>query len=289
MNAVNAKFHVLAGDEEKITSAFGARRDPVTGKRSTHNGVDLIGAGTTILCAADGVVQKTRNTYTGSTRDGSAGNFIIVQHKSYDGRDGYDTVYYHLAKDSLLVKKGDTVKAGQPIATMGKTGHATGVHLHFGIDIENKALGQTGWTDPVPYLRGEKTLPGMPTYTAASVQGNRGDKPTLRWGTTASAECRDLMLWLNRQHNARILADGIPGARTYAFAKKHTVKRDVDGYASEWVQRRLKTMGYYTGKVDGEPRGLTDKAIRAFQVAYGLTADGVIAGTDWYYLLAWEG
>ena len=63
----------------------------------------------------------------------------------------------------------------------------------------------------------------------------------------------------------------------------------MDGYASEWVQRRLRTMGYYTGRVDGEPRGLTDTAIRNFQTAYGLTADGVIAGTDWYYLLAWEG
>lgn len=280
---LNAKIHVLLGGEEQITSPFGKRKDPVTGKASTHNGVDLIGAGITILCAADGVVQATRNTYTGSTRDGSAGNFIIVQH------DGYDTVYYHLKKDSLRVKKGDTVKAGQRIAVMGCTGHATGVHLHFGIDIEDKKHGKTGWTDPVPYLRGEKTLPGMATYKLKTVQGNRGDKPVLRWGKSASAECRDLMLWLNRQHNARILADGIPGARTYAFAKKHKVKRDADGYASEWVQRRLKTMGYYSGVVDGEPRGLTDKAIRAFQEDYGLTADGVIADADWYYLLAWEG
>ena len=75
---LNAKIHVLLGGEEQITSPFGKRKDPVTGKASTHNGVDLIGAGMTILCAADGVVQATRNTYTGSTRDGSAGNFIIV-------------------------------------------------------------------------------------------------------------------------------------------------------------------------------------------------------------------
>ena len=283
MTALNAKFNVLMGGEEQITSPFGTRKDPITGRTSTHNGVDLIGATTAILCPVDGVVQKTRNSYSGSTRDGSAGNFIIVQHT------GFDTVYYHLAPNTLRVRAGDRITAGQVIATMGKTGHATGVHLHFGIDIEDKKLGKTGWTDPVPYLRGEKALPGMPTYRAANVQGNRGDKPALRWGKTASDECRDLMLWLNRQHNARILADGIPGARTYAFAKKHTVKRNVDGYASEWVQRRLRTMGYYTGRVDGEPRGLTDTAIRNFQTAYGLTADGVIAGADWYYLLVWEG
>ena len=288
MTALNAKLNVLMGGEEQITSPFGTRRDPITGKASTHNGVDLIGATTAILCPVDGVVQKTRNSYSGSTRNGSAGNFIIVQHKSYDGRDGYDTVYYHLAKDSLLVKKGDTVRAGQPIATMGKTGHATGVHLHFGIDIEDKKLGKTGWTDPVPYLRGEKALPGMPTYRAANVQGNRGDKPVLRWGKTASDECRDLMQWLNRQHNARILADGNPGARTYAFAKKHKVKRDVDGYVSEWVQRRLRTMGYYTGLVDGKPRRLTERAICTFERDFGLTEDGKVTDNDWYYLLAVE-
>ena len=55
---LNAKIHVLLGGEEQITSPFGKRKDPVTGKASTHNGVDLIGAGMTILCASDGVVQN---------------------------------------------------------------------------------------------------------------------------------------------------------------------------------------------------------------------------------------
>ena len=57
---------------------------------------------------------------------------------------------------------------------------------------------------------------------------------------------------------------------------------------SRWVQQRLCTLGYYHGRVDGEPRSLTDRAIRAFQRDYGLTQDGRIAGSDWYYLLAVE-
>ena len=276
MEKLNAKIHVLQGGDEQITSSFGRRRDPVTGRLSTHNGVDLIGTSKTILCAWDGVVQATRNTYTGSTRDGSAGNYIIVQH------DGYDTVYYHLAKDSILVKKGDKVKAGQAIATMGCTGHATGVHLHFGIDIEDKKYGATGWTDPVPYLRGEKEL--VPVQKR--LNGQRGNNPKAVWDSDYSADIKALQDLLNKLKNARILADGITGNRTYAFAKKYTVKNGVDGEISKWVQRRLKTMGYYTGLVDGEPRGLTEKAIKAMQKDYGLTQDGVISGADWYYLIA---
>lgn len=283
---LNCKIHVLQGGGEVVTSGFGPRRDPITGAASSHNGLDLIGGDGSgvILCAADGTVQRLRNSYSGSTRDGSAGNYIIVQH------DGYDTVYYHLKKDSLRVKAGQKVKAGQALAEMGCTGHATGVHLHFGIDIEKNSVGSVGWADPVPYLRGEKTMPGMPTCTSAlpTVQGNRGDKPVIRWGTAKTSECKALMDWLNQTYKAGILADGNPGNRTYQFAQKLKVKRDVDGYPSKWVQGRLKTMGFYTGLVDGEPRGLTDAAIRAFQAAYGLTPDGVVEDTDWYYLLAWE-
>ena len=182
MTALNAKLNVLSGGEEQITSPFGTRKDPITGRTSTHNGVDLIGATTAILCPVDGVVQKTRNSYSGSTRDGSAGNFIIVQHK------GYDTVYYHLAKDSLLVKKGDRITAGQVIATMGKTGHATGVHLHFGIDIEDKKLGKTGWTDPgknrCPVCR--PTAPPTCRATAATSPRCAGAK---RHPTSAATSC----------------------------------------------------------------------------------------------------
>ncbi|MBQ2780506.1 MAG: peptidoglycan-binding protein, partial [Clostridia bacterium] len=57
---------------------------------------------------------------------------------------------------------------------------------------------------------------------------------------------------------------------------------------ARWVQQRLKSLGYYNGLVDGEPRSLTEKAIVALERDYGLTADGCVADNDWYYLLAVE-
>lgn len=271
---LNAKTHVLQGKDELVTSYYGKRTDPVTGKVNvTHGGIDLIseGGNRTIIAFADGTVTATRNTYTGKTKDGSAGNYITITH-AY----GVKTMYKHLKKDTLLVKKGATVKAGQAIATMGDTGHATGVHLHFDVVINDNRV------DPLPYLRGEKEL------LAKTLFGNRGNNPDIKWGTKAHNDIKALQLWFNKKRKARILADGIGGNRTLKYAKKYTVKKYTDGDVSEWVQMRLKSMGYYTGLVDGEPRGLTEKAIKAFEKAYGLTVDGKVSGNDWYYLLAVE-
>ncbi|MBQ8752396.1 MAG: peptidoglycan-binding protein, partial [Clostridia bacterium] len=79
------------------------------------------------------------------------------------------------------------------------------------------------------------------------------------------------------------------GNKTLAAAKKYVVGYGSDGDVAEWVQQRLKSLGYYTGRVDGEPRSLTVKAIKALETDYGLTVDGVISKNDWYYLLAVEG
>jgi len=103
-----------------ITSGFGNRRDPFTGKRKFHCGID-IGAfvGTAVNASASGKV-----TFSGWKSP--YGNMVIVSH-----RGGYITVYAHNKK--LLVKKGDRVKQGQRIALSGKTGAVTGAHLHFEI------------------------------------------------------------------------------------------------------------------------------------------------------------
>ena len=265
------KKHVLEHGNEKITSPFGKRKDPVTGEDSFHRGVDLVnGRADRVLAYQDGVVQKTRNTYKGRTKDGSAGNFIIIQH------DGYDTVYYHLKQNSLLVKAGDKVVAGQPIATIGNTGHTTGRHLHFGIDDERGK----GWIDPVPLLCEEETKD--------NVFGNRGAYPTIKWGNKSEAFTKLFQQWLNDVKKSKILSDGIPGNRTYAFAKKYKVGYGNDNYAAKYVQNRLKQFNLYSGKCDGEPRSLTVNSIKKFESLYGLKVDGVISGTDWYYILAKE-
>lgn len=273
---LNGRIPVLLGGEEQITAYFGVRTDPVTGKvDSSHLGIDLIsGIGSrTVIAFADGTVTSLRNTYTGRTTDGSAGNYITLTHKS-----GVKTMYKHLKKDSLLVKKGDAVAAGQPIAVMGDTGHTTGVHLHFDVVLDGVRV------DPLPYLRGEKSLPG----TARRLNGNRGDKPVLRFGTTPDEDVRAFQRLMREKKRYAGPVDGIAGRYTLRAAQRYRVGYRIDGEVSRWVQRRLRTLNYYTGLVDGEPRRLTESAIRALERDYGLTENGVISGGDWYYLLATE-
>ena len=273
--ALCAACHVLAGGDEWVTSDYGARTDPVTGKTGAfHHGIDLISGGgeRTVMAFADGKVTATRNRYSGPTTDGSAGNYIRLDHGG-----GMFTLYKHLKQHSLRVAVGDTVKAGAPLATMGNTGHATGVHLHFDVEKDGVRV------DPTPYLLGKTAL-----HATKTLFGNSGDEPTLVWGDTPDPDVRELQALLRRLGDYGGPVDGLAGKYTLRGAKRHAVKKYADGEVAKWVQQRLKTLGYYSGLVDGEPRGLTEKAIAAFERDYALTADREIADNDWYYLLAVE-
>lgn len=124
----------LAG---RVSSAFGGRRDPVTGARRFHGGVDIAApAGSPI-----GAVAAGRVVFAG--RQGGYGNTVIVEHA-----DGRQSRYAHAAR--LLVKEGDAVDSGQTIATVGSTGRSTGPHLHLEV-TENgrrvdplRSLGERG-------------------------------------------------------------------------------------------------------------------------------------------------
>jgi murein DD-endopeptidase MepM/ murein hydrolase activator NlpD len=110
---------------------FGERR-----RHHTHAGVDIRGArGQDILAAKDGVVA-----FCGPTKTGY-GTMVVLDHG-----DGVQTLYAHAQK--VLVKSGDSVQRGQPIALLGRTGNATTDHCHFEIRLENRAV------DPMTYLLG---------------------------------------------------------------------------------------------------------------------------------------
>lgn len=101
-----------------ISSSFGVRKDPFTGRRKMHKGVDVAGkSGTGVLVTADGLV-----TFIG--KQNGYGQVVDVDH-GY----GISTRYGH--NKSILVKEGDIVKQGQVIATMGSTGRSTGPHVHY--------------------------------------------------------------------------------------------------------------------------------------------------------------
>lgn len=117
-----------------LSSKYGYRSDPFTGKRTWHAGVDLAGKeGSDIIAVAGGVVTYADERY-------GYGNLVEVDHG-----DGLVTRYAH-AK-TIKVKVGDLVQKGQVVALMGSTGRSTGPHVHFEV-IRN---GKT--ENPVKYIQ----------------------------------------------------------------------------------------------------------------------------------------
>jgi len=116
-----------------ITSDFGYRRHPITGKREFHKGYDIANRPyTSIIATADGTVSSVR-------RRGGYGKTIDIDH-GY----GFSTRYAHLAR--IYVKKWQKVKRGEKIAAMGSTGFVTGTHLHYEVRVLGRAV------DPINYL-----------------------------------------------------------------------------------------------------------------------------------------
>jgi murein DD-endopeptidase MepM/ murein hydrolase activator NlpD len=110
-----------------VTSAFGWRNDPFTGKRAFHRGLDIATHyGNPVVATADGVVIQT-------SYDKIGGKTIKISH-----RGGYTTVYCHLSK--FLVRPGQRVKRGQTIGLVGSTGKALGPHLHYEVRRNGKSL-----------------------------------------------------------------------------------------------------------------------------------------------------
>lgn len=136
-------FHLRANELEHtpnlwpihgtLTSGFGLRSDPFTGRPEFHEGLDISApVGTPIEAAASGVVVTAR-------RDGDYGNLVEIDHGH-----GITTRYGHTSR--ILVKVGQKVHKGQEIALVGDTGRSTGPHLHFEVRREGHPV------NPLAYL-----------------------------------------------------------------------------------------------------------------------------------------
>ncbi|MBL1278054.1 MAG: M23 family metallopeptidase [Ectothiorhodospiraceae bacterium] len=116
-----------------ISSYYGMRTDPFTGRREHHKGMDLAGKeGSDVIAVGSGVVTWAGDRY-------GYGKLVEVNHGN-----GYSTRYGHGAE--VLVSVGDTVKKGQVLALMGSTGRSTGPHVHFEVLYKGKAV------DPKKYI-----------------------------------------------------------------------------------------------------------------------------------------
>ena len=126
-------------DPHRLTSGFGSRRDPFRKRMGFHQGLDLAAPrGTPIYATAAGSVLR-------AGRDGAYGNLVELDHGN-----GVRTVYAHLHE--YHVRLGQRVRAGERIGRMGRTGRATGVHLHYEVLVDGKAV------DPRRFLRVGKML-----------------------------------------------------------------------------------------------------------------------------------
>lgn len=128
-------------DKLTVTSPFGHRIHPISGKASHHNGVDFAARSDPVFSVLDGRVKATGKHKT-------LGKYIRILH------GGVETIYGHLSR--ILISPGDTVTVGQPIGITGTTGRVTGEHLHFSVKFNGKFL------DPLKFLRRLKEQSNKP-------------------------------------------------------------------------------------------------------------------------------
>lgn len=118
----------------RITSRYGYRTNPISGKYGLHTGLDIAAdKGTAIVAAYNGVIKETGY-------GDKKGNFVLMEHP-----DGTQTLYCHCSE--LLVEEGTVIRAGEAIALVGSTGWSTGPHLHFEIHSDGYSV------DPLDYLK----------------------------------------------------------------------------------------------------------------------------------------
>ena len=116
-----------------LSSRFGRRMDPFTGRITRHRGIDYFArTGTPVTATAEGVITMAK-------KNGSMGLTIEVNHGN-----GFKTRYAHLAK--MHVRRGQRIKRGETIGTVGNTGRSTGPHLHYEVIFRKQHR------DPLHYI-----------------------------------------------------------------------------------------------------------------------------------------
>ncbi len=110
----------------RLSSRYGRRVDPFTGRPAFHRGIDVSARrGTPILSPADGRVKKVRRSSAGY------GNMLIIDHGN-----GFETRFAHCER--ILVSRGQKLARGEVVATVGSSGHSTAPHLHYEVIRDNK-------------------------------------------------------------------------------------------------------------------------------------------------------
>ena len=138
----DGKFAWPCPGHYNITSPYGYRNHPISGKYKFHKGIDIAGGGIKgkpIVAAADGIVSIAKYN------SGGYGYYVMVNHGTGDDGKTYVTLYAHMSK--YKVKVGQKVKKGETIGYVGTTGASTGYHLHFEVRVNGNT------TNPKSYFK----------------------------------------------------------------------------------------------------------------------------------------
>lgn len=210
-----------------VTSKYGMRNHPVDGIYKMHNGVDLVATKDGKTGQVDKIMAHTDGTVDAVGYTSTVGYYINIRASS-------DTVmvYRHL-RDMPTLKKGEAVKKGQTIGTMGKTGKATARHLHWGIKVNGQ------WIDPAPYLDAD-----YPVAPAEKDKIFTLELRVLRRGYKGE-DVEALQRYLNGC-GFNLVVDGSYGAKTENAVREYQAKTNgvlvVDGIAGP------KTQAYMHGQ-----------------------------------------
>ena len=126
-------LRVVNREQYRVSSLFGVRCHPLTGRKHHHNGVDFPQpVGTAVFATADGYVAKV------GLQPNGLGLSVLIEHPG-----GFTTHYGHLSR--YVVKMGQQIRRGQQIGRVGQTGTATGPHLHYIVRYKGRSV------DPMKY------------------------------------------------------------------------------------------------------------------------------------------
>lgn len=221
------KVGKLSGWSGKVTSNYGGRIDPFTGKSSGHRGIDIASPMGTRLDANIGGKVIASGDATANKYHSSYGNIVVIQDET-----GVKHLYAHLQK--AIAKIGDYVEAGTHIGNIGSTGRSTGSHLHYETSKNGQLIDPTSRANSArngQYITQSSTGGGTTTSTTVENRQQQID--------TAKSDLANMRVSIAQQQQVidefykRILDSEIDG---YEFRK-----RNIDNYM-EASESNLKKM-----------------------------------------------
>ena len=241
-----------------VTSGFGMRTDPITGKQAGHGGVDLAGKiGDAIMAPEAGIARVV-----GEAQSGGYGNMVEILNEQ-------GKVIHRLAHMSeTMIKTGDKIAAGSEIGKVGSTGRSTGAHLHW--EQFDPTTGKQ--IDPLAALAAKQGRPGFGTTAGGAATGYPQMVPKT---APMTGGVKDNLSMMTRALQEQGITDPKMINATLANVMKETggkinVEEDLAGYANTSNERIRSIFGARAAKKSDEELNQIKKDPRAFaEMMYG--------------------